>query len=242
MPTPLVSAVMPTGNRPNYVKHAIEMFMAQSWPEKELIILDDSPYPHQLPLIYDRRIRHIRLYDKTPLGLKHDMGVSLAMGEYICHWDDDDWFAPNRIERQVKALDDNKADVCGFLRDLVFFTDGRWGRVVGHTNDIVDWAGNAGMAYSKYHFHDGTAMFRRRVMREIVRYGGHHVSQKVFFLNELVNRGFKHVDIKNEGGFVYVRHLDNIWQPNWEKCYEKADRPAWFPEPEVKFYTTVKAS
>lgn len=242
MGKPLVSAIMPTGNRPNYVKHAIEMFLGQTWDNKELIILDDSTPDKQLPQIFDSRIRHIRLYDRLSLGSKHDMAIGLSFGEFICHWDDDDWYSANRIEKQVSILNSERAEVCGFRRDLVFFSTGKWGRITGPGGlEITGWAGNAGMAYSKYGFHDGTAMFRRNVMREILRYGLHPVSQKVFFLNEIVNRGMKHVDITNGNDFVYIRHEDNIWQPDWSKCFSETEAPVWFPEHEIEFYTKTKA-
>lgn len=241
MPQPLISAIMPTGNRPNYVRHSIELFLAQTWANKELIILDDSEPDKQLPKIFDNRIKHVRLYDKMLLGWKHDMGVGLSMGEYIVHWDDDDWYSKARLEKQVAALQENQADVCGFKGDLLLFTSGKWGRVKGKESELSDWAGNAGLAYSKYSFMDGTAMYRRRVLREILRYGWHPVSSKVLFLNEIVNRGMKHVDMQNGNDFVYIRHDDNAWQPNWQKCLEPAERPSWFPEKEFEFYTTTKA-
>lgn len=241
MPTPLVSAVMPTFGRPDLAKHSIEMFFRQDWDNKELVIVDDSPYQLQLPLIHDRRVRHLRVYDRQPLALKHDIGLQVAQGEIVCHWDDDDWYSPRRISRQVAALREHSAQLCGLKRDLVLFSDGTWGRIQGPTREPGDWAGNALSAYSRYHFHDGTAMFLRSVIRGTIRYGLQPISAKVLFLNEIVNRGNKYVDLENEGDFVYVRHGDNLWQPDLSKCLKPAEAPPWFPGEELKFFRSVWA-
>lgn len=236
----LVSALMPTGNRPNYVKHAIAMFLGQTWENKELIIVDDSLPDRQLPYIYDRRIKHVRLHDPMHMAVKHDLALGLAVGDYICYWDDDDWFSPRRLERQVAVLNGEGADFCGFSRDLVLFTTGRWARIEGPGMDLSSWVGNSSMAYSKYNFHDGTGMFRRTVLRNILHHGLLDVSQKTFFLNELANRMHKFVNIPNGNDFVYIRHGDNSWQPDMTKCMKDAPAPDWFPEAEYKFYTGVK--
>src|ERR1700690_1048342 len=44
-PVPLVSCMMPTSRRPEMAREAVRMFRAQSWPYKELIILDDDLTP-----------------------------------------------------------------------------------------------------------------------------------------------------------------------------------------------------
>ena len=238
--TNLVSAIMPTGGRPNYVTHAIGLFLGQTHDEKELIILDDSLQDKQLPKIHDSRIRHVRLYDKTSIGAKHDMAIGLAAGNYICHWDDDDWFSPHRLEIQVAALKESGAELCGFMRDLVFLTSGQWGRLDA-PGETGGWIWDSRMMYSGFAFHDGTAMFKRSVLREIPRYGNMPVGQKVAFLNDLVNRGVKHVDIPNGGNFVYIRHGDNNWQPAMERIFRPCEAPQWFPEKEFEFYTKVKA-
>jgi glycosyltransferase involved in cell wall biosynthesis len=237
----MVSAIMPTGGRPNYVRHAIDMFLGQTWQNKELIIVDDSLPDRQLPYIHDRRIRHIRLHDPMQTSAKHDLALGLAMGDYICYWDDDDWYSPRRFERQVHHLNVENADFCGIARDLVLFNSGKWARIEGPWEDLASWIGNSAMSYSRYNFHDGTAMFRRVVLRNIPRHGWMDVSQKTFFLNELANRNCKFVDLPNENDFVYIRHGDNAWQPNWSKCLKDAKAPDWFPEKEFEFYTKTKA-
>jgi hypothetical protein len=50
---------------------------------------------------------------RLPLGEKRNLACSLAAGEILAHWDDDDWSAPSRLADQVGALTATDADVCG---------------------------------------------------------------------------------------------------------------------------------
>ena len=47
------------------------------------------------------------------VGAKRNEACRLARGELIAHWDDDDWYAPSRLRRQVEALQATSADLCG---------------------------------------------------------------------------------------------------------------------------------
>lgn len=103
---------MPTGNRQHWVKKAITCFLAQTYKNCELFILDDSDKQPQdcLPP------RIFRAYDtqRLRLGEKRNFINQLAKADVIIHWDDDDWSAPKRIESQVAFLLEKKVSVVGF--------------------------------------------------------------------------------------------------------------------------------
>lgn len=95
---------MPTRGRPQFVKEAVACWMRQTYPRRELIVVDDrdSPsFPHGLQLegaqyhLLDRRLS---------IGAKRNIACARSAGEVILHWDDDDWSAPSRIEDQVTRL------------------------------------------------------------------------------------------------------------------------------------------
>ena len=52
----------------------------------------------------DPRLRYIRLDAPHAVGRKRNLALHSARGELICHWDDDDWMASDRLSRQVAAL------------------------------------------------------------------------------------------------------------------------------------------
>jgi glycosyltransferase involved in cell wall biosynthesis len=107
-----VSLVMPTYNRQKYVPIAIRCFTQQTYPNVELIIVDDGDQQMALPA--DGRIQYIRLDTKTPTGTKRNIGAAAAFGEIVANWDDDDWSSPHRIEEQVERLARSGKAVTGY--------------------------------------------------------------------------------------------------------------------------------
>src|SRR5215510_16345784 len=101
---PLVSAIMPTHNRRPFVPKAIEYFLRQDYPQRELIILDDGTDPIVDLAPNDQRIRYFRQNQKRNIGAKRNLTCEEARGEIIIHWDDDDWMADWRISYQVTSL------------------------------------------------------------------------------------------------------------------------------------------
>ena len=122
--TPRLSCIMPTANRRRFVPAAIAQFIAQGRDDAELLILDDGTDPVGDLVPPDPRLRYFREAAGRSLGDKRNRLCELARGEIIVHWDDDDWHAPDRLERQLAALEQSRAAVCGCDR-LLFLADDR---------------------------------------------------------------------------------------------------------------------
>jgi glycosyltransferase involved in cell wall biosynthesis len=110
---PLVSCVMPTHNRRQFVSQALWYFLRQDYPRKELVILDDGEDAIADLVPPDERVRYVRFDHRVPLGAKRNAGCEMSRGEFIAHWDDDDWIAPHRLSMQVREMIESGADVCG---------------------------------------------------------------------------------------------------------------------------------
>jgi glycosyltransferase involved in cell wall biosynthesis len=110
---PFVSCIMPTRNRRRFVAQAISYFQRQDYARCELIVVDDGEDPVDDLVPVGDRIRYVRLDGHWQLGRKRNLACELGRGDVICHWDDDDWYAPDRVRRQVGELLDSGADVCG---------------------------------------------------------------------------------------------------------------------------------
>lgn len=110
---PLVSCLMVTADRRRFVPHAIDHFLRQTWPARELVIVDDGADPVEDLVPADPRIRYVRAARSPTLGAKRNLSCSLGRGSLLAHWDDDDWMADTRIEAQVSALQKADAEVCG---------------------------------------------------------------------------------------------------------------------------------
>src|SRR5215211_75266 len=106
---PLVSCICPTyGRPPNHqylLEEAIESFLRQTYPNKELIVLNDCPEQELVCLAPGVRV--VNLPERFPsLGDKRNAGVELARGELIAPWDDDDISLPWRLSHSVERLGD----------------------------------------------------------------------------------------------------------------------------------------
>jgi len=106
---PLVSCICPTYNRPPQYQHlleeAIESFLRQDYPNKELIIINDCPGQE---LICDEpSVRVVNVAERfSSIGAKQNAAIDLARGELIAPWDDDDISLPWRLSLSVERLGD----------------------------------------------------------------------------------------------------------------------------------------
>lgn len=114
----LVSAIMPTRGRREYAALAVQNFLSQTWPDKELIILDDADRPsfEISPEQIGPNIRYMVADKKYNIAEKRNILCNAAAGDIIVHFDSDDWSAPTRVERQIEMMEREKGDVCGFRR------------------------------------------------------------------------------------------------------------------------------
>ena len=124
---PLVSCIMPTANRRAFVGRAIAQFLAQDYPRRELIVVDDGHAP-VADLVPDHKsVHYLRLDRRAPIGAKRNIACEIAQGEVIAHWDDDDWMAPEWLRSQVDTLVEHGADICGLNSVLFYAPESRRG-------------------------------------------------------------------------------------------------------------------
>ncbi len=115
---PLVSCIMPTANRRRFIPLAIRCFLQQDYPSRELVIVDDGSEPIADLLPEDPRIRYLRVDGRRSIGAKRNLACQEARGEFILHWDDDDWSAPWRLGYQLSALLRERTALSGLTRVL----------------------------------------------------------------------------------------------------------------------------
>lgn len=116
---PLVSCIMPTANRRRFIPLAVNAFLRQDYPHRELIVIDDGTDAVCDLMPDDERIRYVRLDERASVGAKRNRACEMARGGLIAHWDDDDWSAPHRLRVQVEGLHQTERSVCGLDR-LIF--------------------------------------------------------------------------------------------------------------------------
>ncbi len=143
-PGPLVSCIMPTYGRPAFVNEAVAMFLAQDYPARELIVLNDCPgqtYRGDLPRV--RVINMLRRY--RTLGEKRNAAIEMARGEIIAVWDDDDVHLPWRLSWSVREM---RRHGTPFYRPAEFWA--YWGESALHNNQSVPgWVNHGTTTFAK---------------------------------------------------------------------------------------------
>lgn len=103
---PLVSIVLSTNRGGPYLAEALDSVAAQTYPHWELILIDNgSPEPGTIDRIAGQRagVRVIHQRDRG-VSIARNVGIAASAGEFLAFLDDDDVWAPDRLERQVSAL------------------------------------------------------------------------------------------------------------------------------------------
>ncbi|WP_170977356.1 glycosyltransferase family 2 protein [Halorussus salinisoli] len=104
---PLVSAVVPTHNRTTRLRRAIKSILDQTYPNLELIVVDDCsvvPAEEVLKPVQTERLPKSQIirHDTNRGGAAaRNTGITAADGEFIAFLDDDDVWEPTKISRQV---------------------------------------------------------------------------------------------------------------------------------------------
>ena len=106
---PLVSVIIPTYNRPDFLKLTIESILCQTYPKLEIIVVDDgSPGDHNQQLCKQfPEVNYIKIPNSGGPARPRNIGIGRAEGEYIALVDDDDIWLPEKIEKQVHILNTN---------------------------------------------------------------------------------------------------------------------------------------
>lgn len=107
---PIVSIIIPTYERPQFLWGAIETALGQSYENIEVIIVDDgstNPYADEIVPEFSKSVTCVRHEENKGLSAARNTGIENASGEYIAFLDDDDRWHRSKIERQVRALETN---------------------------------------------------------------------------------------------------------------------------------------
>lgn len=106
MSKPLVSAIIPTYNRAHILCDAIESVLAQTYPEIEVIVVDDGSKDDTLARLqpYGKKIRVISQANAGPAAARN-RGIAESRGQLIAFLDSDDLWLPEKTERQVALLE-----------------------------------------------------------------------------------------------------------------------------------------
>jgi glycosyltransferase involved in cell wall biosynthesis len=174
---PQVSVIMPVYNGEKYLAEAINSILGQTFHEFELIIINDGSHDSSADIVRsytDPRIVFIENEINTGLPRVRNQGLYTSRGQYIAWLDCDDVSVPERLEIQVKFLDEHpRIGVCG-----------GWIKMVGDGKETVArYPADPGYIRASMLFNNfvvnSTVMMRAACTREVgLRFDlSHHLSQ-----------------------------------------------------------------
>jgi len=122
--TALISALMVTRDRARLAARSIACLAAQTWPRLELVVVDDGSEDYAAildPYRARMKITHLRIPHEPArrLGALRNIALDQAQGEYLAQWDDDEWYHPTRLERQVAFIEERALDAVLTYRYLM---------------------------------------------------------------------------------------------------------------------------
>lgn len=112
MQVPEVTVLLPVYNGGEFLKEAIDSILRQTFPDFELLVIDDGSVDQSLNLIQsypDKRIRIISHDVNQGLIATLNEGLQEAKGKYVVRMDADDISFPERIKKQVSFMNTNPA-------------------------------------------------------------------------------------------------------------------------------------
>ena len=149
---PKVSAIIPVYNGEKYIRNAIQSVIGQTYPNLEIIVIDDGSTDGTGSLVTKSfpSVRYFRQENQGAAAARN-LGIRKSTGEYVAFLDSDDVWLPEKISRQVeqiardpkiKIIHTNiKIKVDGQLRDTAYPIEHQEGRMFEnlllHTGSVV---------------------------------------------------------------------------------------------------------
>lgn len=210
--SPLISCICITNNRPLLLQRAIACFERQDYANKELVI----SYPksdvmtknviNQISEMSDIKILRIERNDNENLGTARNSAIQQANGEYICIWDDDDWYNINRISHQYNAISKGPFKASVLTHILMFDFETKESFLSGYRH----W--------------EGTLLCEKSVMSKYL-YLDKEKGEDTSVLHELSSNNLL-FHIKDASQlYIYIYHGKNTWGENHFNTYFLQSQP-----------------
>jgi glycosyltransferase involved in cell wall biosynthesis len=124
---PLVSVVIPTYNRPAYLRQAIASVLQQTYSNFEIIVSDDCSEESPQAIVesfQDPRVRFRRNQENLGIGWNATLAFGEAKGRYVASLNDDDWWHEDFLEKMVAPLEADTNLVLSFCDHYITNAEG----------------------------------------------------------------------------------------------------------------------
>ncbi len=153
----------------------------------------------------------------------------------LVQWDDDDWYGPARLRRQVAPLVAGNADIAGILRGYLL-----------DLGTLRFWRGELPLHEGHVHARivAGTLAYGRAAWEESGGYPDRSIGEEVALLQAVIGGGGRVAPILSDGIYVCIRHAANSWRlwfdgeqgpPGWEAVAQ----PGFLGPRDMTFYRAL---
>ncbi|MFZ4288416.1 glycosyltransferase [Variovorax sp. HJSM1_2] len=203
-----VSVIVPTFNRANYIAECLDSLLTQSMPAHEIIVVDDGSEDGTSELLeaYGTRIRYVRKENGgKPSAV--NLGLSLAEGDLIWIFDDDDVALADAIETRVAVL--SLHPEAGFVYSPHFYgSDGPGGRIARGRPHVLPQIAHEqllSVLMEGCFFHLATALVRASAYRTLGGFDTNLLSSEDYDMQLRLARHFRGV-VSTAPCFVFRQH------------------------------------
>lgn len=192
---PLISCLCVTKNSAEFLNRAVTCFKAQTYPNKELIIVyksDQAETKSFLSGIKDKNIHSFDAETGLSLGQLRNISIDHCNGQYFCQWDDDDWYHSERLMAQFNALRENYHPVC-MLTNLLMYDE-------SHQQAYL----------SGFRLWEGSIMCRKDLLTDRIRYPSITGKEDSVFAGELLSYS-RVYPLVSASLYIYIYHGGNTW-------------------------------
>ncbi|RLD17738.1 MAG: glycosyltransferase family 2 protein [Caldiserica bacterium] len=102
----MVSVIITTYNRKNFLKEAIESVLNQTYKEIEIIVVDDGSIDGTEEIVKKYPVKYFWQKNRG-ISSARNVGFKLSKGEYIAYLDSDDLWKKEKLEKEVNFLKEN---------------------------------------------------------------------------------------------------------------------------------------
>lgn len=200
----LISCLMPlTAERKSFLPQALDCLRNQTYPNLELVVVADEGEPIEIDY---PRVKIITLPGRHNNGKKLNEACAVAQGQILIKWANDDWYAPDRIERQVRPIIQGKVQATMIHPDIMLsLPDYRFWKITKSYALVPE---------------DGTLAFTRDRWGEHNQFTEKPLIGTVAFILRCLDRYTLIQMLANKGSYIYVKHPDATWKVKPEEIGE----------------------
>lgn len=207
MSAPRVSVVVTTWNRVALLRETLASVLAQTVTDIEVIVVDNESEDgtqEYVEGIADPRVRYVRNDNGGVVAVNRNLGVRSSSGAWVAFCDDDDLWAPDKIERQLEAAG-RHPEAAAVATDATYFSVDADSGDVTEYGSLVDRSGDGWVTFEDLVSRQRTqvalssAMIRRDVFDTV---GEWSVDADVFAVEDL------QYWLRMTAAGLCIRHLD----------------------------------